>query len=402
MNLFGIEKAHVGDCQDRTLSILRPYLDSHPHWAIAWSGGKDSTCVMTLVLHLIESGQLAAPASLTVLYADTRQELSPLAISAEMMIKRVEQLSDQNSWLNFMRVVAPVDQRFLVNILGRGVVPPNNTANRWCTRQLKVDPMNRAIAQLNADSGHEVLTLTGVRVGESAARDNRISTSCRKDDSECGQGWYQQSARPGHSATLAPILHWRVCNVWDWLKYYAPQKRYGQWDTTMLADAYGGDLAEETRNRTGCIGCPLVSEDKSLAGLLRHYPGDWGYLAPLRHLREIYEEMRKPQYRLRKHGQRRKSDGSFVRKPYRMGPLTLDARRKFFVEISELQMLVNFRAKQLGRPAAVILWPDDIQRIFWHWENQTWPRGWDGSEAVASEPYKHIHADGSYQTSILL
>ncbi|WP_331308475.1 hypothetical protein [Methylobacterium oryzae] len=66
--------------------------------------------------------------------------------------------------------------------------------------------------------------------------------SCSKDGAECGQGWYQQvlpemKGVRGRLATLAPILHWRVCNVWDWLRVYAPMRAYGGWATAMLADA---------------------------------------------------------------------------------------------------------------------------------------------------------------------
>jgi DNA sulfur modification protein DndC len=73
----------------------------------------------------------------------------------------------------------------------------------------------------------KVLMITGVRQGESAIRDQRIEMSCGKDGAECGQGWYQQvlpnaKGLRGRIATLAPLLHWRVCHVWEWLKHWAP------------------------------------------------------------------------------------------------------------------------------------------------------------------------------------
>ena len=37
--------------------------------------------------------------------------------------------------------------------------------------------------------------------------------------------------------TLAPLLHWRVCHVWEWLKHWAPTAAYGDWSTAMIADA---------------------------------------------------------------------------------------------------------------------------------------------------------------------
>jgi DNA sulfur modification protein DndC len=36
----------------------------------------------------------------------------------------------------------------------------------------------------------------------------------------------------------------------------------------MIADAYGGDEAEEINARTACIGCALSQEDKALDSVL--------------------------------------------------------------------------------------------------------------------------------------
>src|ERR1700741_3821676 len=110
--------------------------------------------------------------------------------------------------------------------------------------------------------------LTGVRKGESSIRDGRIAMSCGKDGAECGQGWYQTGLDNELCSTLAPILHWRVCSIWDWLKIFAPSKNYGEWPTAILADAYGGDEAEEINARTGCIGCPLAQKDKALEAIV--------------------------------------------------------------------------------------------------------------------------------------
>jgi len=99
--------------------------------------------------------------------------------------------------------MAPIEKRFLTYILGRGVPPPNNATFRWCTRQIKVDPMKAALELLYKSTG-KVLMLTGVRQGESAIRDQRIIMSCSKDGAECGQGWYQQTMPESVCDTLGP------------------------------------------------------------------------------------------------------------------------------------------------------------------------------------------------------
>lgn len=153
-----------------TIQSLQAYGHEHDHWVIAWSGGKDSTATLTLIVWLITSGKIKGPKRLTVLYADTRQELPPLAIAAEAIM---DELAERG--VEFRVVRAPLDKRFLVYILGRGVPPPNNNTLRWCTRQIKVDPMAAAIAETLGDG--TALTITGVRQGESAIRDRRIASS---------------------------------------------------------------------------------------------------------------------------------------------------------------------------------------------------------------------------------
>src|SRR5215471_13004306 len=69
-----------------TRESLQAYGPLYRHWAIAYSGGKDSTATVTVITHLIETGAIPAPTSLTVLYADTRMELPPLHASAMMVL----------------------------------------------------------------------------------------------------------------------------------------------------------------------------------------------------------------------------------------------------------------------------------------------------------------------------
>ena len=140
MNLFGIEKISVGECQELTIASLRAHAYEHKHWVIAWSGGKDSTATMTLIMHMILSEQIPRPDSLKIMYADTRMELPPLAIGAASMIKKIKTLAVELPWLSVETVMAPLDKIFFVYMLGRGVPPPNNNTLRWCTRQLKRDP----------------------------------------------------------------------------------------------------------------------------------------------------------------------------------------------------------------------------------------------------------------------
>jgi DNA sulfur modification protein DndC len=391
----GSQRLVYDDAIELTLQSMQAYGPSHDHWGVAWSGGKDSTATLTLIVHLLDTGRLQRPKSLTVFYADTRQELLPLAISAE---KIMQQMAERGIRCEVVR--APLDKRFLVYILGRGVPPPNNNTLRWCTRQIKVDPMTQALADRIDELDGNILMITGVRQGESAIRDGRIAMSCGKDGAECGQGWYQQvlpesKGIRGRLATLAPLLHWRVCNVWDWLKIYAPLPEYGGWATAAVADAYGGDEAEELNARTGCTGCPLTENDKALDTVIAS--PKWSYLAPLKRLKQIYRELRKPHNRLRKPGIEVLKSGRVAANPQRMGPLTFSARLWALGEILNIQAEVNSAAKALGRPEIDILNAEEEARIRELIAAETWPQGWDGDEPTADTPIDTVYADGSVQ-----
>lgn len=410
--LFDGARLQMNEAIDLTISSLAAYGTNHRHWAIAWSGGKDSTALLVLVIHLILSGRIDAPETLTVLYADTRMELPPLWHAAasirEELIEKTDALAAKGCALSVQSVMAPLDRRYLVYMLGRGVPPPNNGTLRWCTEKIKIEPMAQALAHVAVACGlgqiiekksrgkvrqvyqgfgrEKLLVLTGVRQGESAIRDGRIAMSCSKGDAECGQGWYQETLPTALCDTLAPLLHWRVCHVWALLKQHAPTPEFGDWTTAPIADAYGGDEAEESGARTGCVGCPLTQEDK--AGERIYAMPRWSYLTPLRRLKELYRELRTFPVRLRKRGGETRKDGSLVPNQHRVGPITLDGRRKALAVVVEIQREINEAAERLKRPRVDILNEEERARIEELIAANTWPDKWDGTEPLATDPFE--------------
>lgn len=382
----------IADSLDFTRASLEVYGPRYEHWSIAWSGGKDSSCLLTVVLYLIESGQIKAPKRLTVCYADTRMELLPLAFAAQQIIDRLKARG-----VEVRIVMAPLDERFYVYMFGRGVPPPSNTF-RWCTPQIKVEPMEAELHRLAGQSGQKILVLTGVRQGESAVRDGRIAMSCGKDGAECGQGWYQETLPESLCDTLAPILHWRVCHVWDWLRLMAPRPAYGSWPTAVIADAYGGEEAVEINARTGCVGCPLASVDMALDVILQD--PDWSYLQPLKRLKPLYRELKEPRHRLRKAGGERRKDGQLSKNQNRMGPLTMVARRYGMGCILAIQDECNDSADRLERPRVDLLNIAEVIRIKELIAANTWPDKWTGEEPVADQPFDEWDATGAKQSAL--
>ena len=393
-NLFSeIHQGYGWDqAAEMTLRSMQAYGPHHSTWCLAWSGGKDSTATVTYIIHLLQSGQLDKPERLIVVLADTRLELPPLWASAMLIMQQIEALG-----IEVEIVMAPIEKRFIPYIVGRGVPPSNNQTFRWCTRQIKVDPMKEYVSQMYADAGNQILMITGVRKGESAVRDKRIIMSCSRGDGECGQGWYQTSMNENQCATLAPIMHWKLCQVWDWLKYMAPLKAYDAWQTQMLAEAYGHDKNTENDARTGCMGCPLANHDTALDNVLSMYP-KWKYLRPLKELRPLWRELRKPQYRLRKTGPQFRKDGTPSKNQNRMGPLTMEARGMALEMIQDIERRVNDVADDM--PTICLVNEDELAFIHSCWENDVWPEGWEGTEQRADKEFLQYFQDGSAQPSL--
>lgn len=419
-----------------TVAELQRLREIHDHWRIAWSGGKDSSLLATITAWAIASGQVRMPRILAVDQSDTRQEIAPLVHAAETLRREFEEFGFA------VNVVEPdQDKGLWVNVLGRGVVPPNSMTARWCTRQLKQEPMAKLLAGFEGPD--KPLMLVGLRTGESATRDRSMAVACSRDGGECGQGRFYFDTPDQLAARAAPIVHWKTCKVWAWLKHYAPDYRYGEWSTELIADAYGGqgeteEDAGRKSVRTGCVACPLVEEDSALLALISR--PEWAYLAPLTELSVIWRELRLPANRIKKPGyevrdgrpvmtvagwiSKRNSERRIAqwkidcidairegrpepkrpprwRPPQRTGPIQLAVRLNYLDRVLAIQARVNDAAIGLGRPMQWIIPPDDEHRIRDLIAANTWPERWDGDEPLGDEPMHTVRADGSIQLNLL-
>jgi DNA sulfur modification protein DndC len=152
MSLWDEERLTLQQSMELTIESLQVHASPYKHWVVAFSGGKDSTTVATFLMHLIEAGQIQAPERLTVVFADTGMEAPPLLFAA---LETLKSLADRGVHTQIVRPA--LDERFFVYMLGRGVPPPKN-GFRWCTRLLKVKPMDMALAGVREASGEKLTT----------------------------------------------------------------------------------------------------------------------------------------------------------------------------------------------------------------------------------------------------
>jgi len=114
-------------------------------WIIGFSGGKDSTVLLTLVWMALEKiKELPMPFQLRrpihVVCNDTLVE-NPIISSYvdEVLSKIGEAARDQNLPVFVKKTSPKLEETFWINVLGKGYPVPNNSF-RWCTDKLKIRP----------------------------------------------------------------------------------------------------------------------------------------------------------------------------------------------------------------------------------------------------------------------
>ena len=149
-------------------------------WIIAYSGGKDSTLLLQMVIEML----LSLPPeerrrTVHVVGNDTLVE-SPLVIShLRESIEKIRKAMGMLSLPVQTTITVPdIDQTFWVNVIGRGYPPPSRIF-RWCTDRMKIQPTSSYILRCINERGKAVL-LIGARKSESANRRRTMEKRYKK------------------------------------------------------------------------------------------------------------------------------------------------------------------------------------------------------------------------------
>lgn len=269
------------------------YADSSTRpWIIGFSGGKDSTVLLSLVWKALEKiKSWPTPFQLRrkvyVVCNDTMVENPVITDYVYEVLDKIEKKAREENLPIFVRKTIPkLEDTFWVNVIGKGYPVPNN-AFRWCTERLKIRPTSNFITEQVADMG-EAIILLGTRLAESAAR----ARSIRKHEIR-GQRLSKHTTHP-NVHVYAPIKDLMLEEVW-----YVINTFPSPWgaDNTKLFQIYADASADDYecptvvtdkthsscgQSRFGCWVCTVVKEDKSMSSLVkRGYP----WLEPLLKLR---------------------------------------------------------------------------------------------------------------------
>jgi DNA sulfur modification protein DndC len=179
-------------------------------WVVAFSGGKDSTLLLHLVLEAVKKVRPSRRTRpLHVLSSDTQVETPAVAQFVRDQLSRIQHGADQLSLPVTTHLVRPeLHETFWVRLIGYGYAAPTRNF-RWCTDRLKIKPANVLLAALVADHG-SALVLTGSRYSESAHR----AASLRK---HTAAGAINRHSTVRSAWIWAPIRDLTTEQVWEYL-----------------------------------------------------------------------------------------------------------------------------------------------------------------------------------------
>jgi DNA sulfur modification protein DndC len=206
-------------------------------WELGYSGGKDSTTVLSLLIEAIKKG--AEIPKLYVVYTDTLLEHPKLRRDT------LEALESLREFKNIEPIRLTPKEDFITMMVERGYPAPSHRF-RWCMARLKIRPMQEFMKKLG-----KFVQVSGVRVSESPERSKRY-------------GKFEKVMKGGNPIVM-PILDWTTEDVFNFLRSW---KRWDGKDFNYLLELYGIEegsdcgCAVTTDVRFGCWVCTVVRADK--------------------------------------------------------------------------------------------------------------------------------------------
>ena len=287
--------------------------DNRP-WVIGYSGGKDSSAVVTLIyLALLALDEEKRTKKIYVVASDTLVE-TPLVI--DHVNKSLEAIGNQarrnDLPITTHKVLPKPDKTFWACLLGKGYPAPTQSF-RWCTERMKIDPVSDFITDKVAKHD-EVIVVLGSRSQESASRAQVIAKH------------KIENTRLARHTTLAnafiytPIDTWSMDDVWKilracsldvtispmgigkkWLNKYDLEwenpwgsKNMTLWNLYKDSSDQGecpmviDDSTPSCGNsRFGCWTCTVVNKDRAMESLIQNGE-EW--MRPLLDFRNMLSE----------------------------------------------------------------------------------------------------------------
>lgn len=329
---------------------------SNRPWIIGFSGGKDSTVLLTLVWIALQRIREEMPypfqlrRKVYVVCNDTMVENPIIANYVEDVLSKIDEAArDQDLPIFVQKTTPKLEETFWVNVIGKGYPVPNN-AFRWCTDKLKIRPTSSFLIEQIDEIG-EAIVLLGTRYEESATRERSIR---RHEVTGSRLSKHQTTA---NTYVYAPIKELLLEEIWYIINVV---KSPWGFDNSILfkiyADASADDYECPTvvvnkehtscgQSRFGCWTCTVVKNDKSMTALVSNGQ-EW--MQPLLDFRNRLVENRnisENRSDTRRNGQEAiREDGTFN------GNYTFEYRFKILKDLLQVQKEI-----QIERPYVTLI-----------------------------------------------
>lgn len=256
------------------------YLANDMPWIIGYSGGKDSSLIIKIIIGAISLIPKKLRKPLQVFYCDTGVEIPVLrnyikesldAIQAEGQSLGIE--------IQAKAVKPPLSNHYFVKVIGRGYPPPSNKF-RWCTDRLRIDPIQAAIKESVGD--RDSVVVLGTRYEESNERTRILDRHATDTEYFFTQSGYK------NTILFCPIANFSTDDVWEALYEMDEIKSIDIHRLSSIYKLISGecpivrmpDTNPCSKGRFGCWTCTVVRQDKATKNMI-----DNGFSA----LKPLYE-----------------------------------------------------------------------------------------------------------------
>lgn len=321
--------------------------DNRP-WLIGYSGGKDSSLLVSLVVEtVLRLPKEKRTKHIYIVTSDTGVENPIVKKYMHSSSNKINEFSSKIGANIQADIIYPeLAQTYWSLVIGLGYPTPEPPGFRWCTERLKILPMNRYTNSIIEKHG-EVILLLGVRKAESLTRKRSISAR------EIEGKLLTPHSDIAKAYVYNPLTEIKNELVWEYLLKDNGVSSWGV-DMKYLFSLYQGEnLGEEQsvigqvdkdkipvtgNSRFGCWCCTIVKVDKSLQRFIDNGSKE---LEPLREFRDWLVSIRQnPEFRdsKRRNGKvYQKANGEFG-----FGPFKMSARQEILKRLLILQKDTGF------------------------------------------------------------
>lgn len=385
----------------------RVYMADKRPWVLGYSGGKDSSAVMTLIYFaLLGLKPEDRHKPVFVVASDTLVETPMVVDHVDKSLKLIEEGAKREGLpITSHKVVPKSNNTFWANLLGKGYPAPTRNF-RWCTERMKIDPVSTFIKE-RVSEYDEVIVVLGSRSQESASRAQVIKKH-KIDGSDLAVHTTLSNA-----FIYTPIDTWSVDDVWKILRlchlkteetpYGTKNKWFDKYDLewenpwggknlvlwNLYKDSSGqGEcpmVIDETtpscgNSRFGCWTCTVVTRDRAMESLIQN--GEQ-WMTPLLKYRNILSRSTSPKLK-KKYRNHIRRDGRLAFKTlkedkervltddYTTGPYKLKYRQQAMRLLLNIQKQFNDQ----GRDVELIT-VDELHAVRHEWLNDPNEPDWD-------------------------